>query len=907
MNKSVILWGLSAAAVIFLSVAVFGIINENCMAGPYTAEVSDRINNHVQISFGSNVDDSVVLIIPNLLQTVNKGSKAEVYTTSLIGKGKNPRQIRFFDKNNVLIQSVTLPSSPYIISTLLIFIIITAIALVYKYVPKEFLFRNYEISEEDSKKTRRVEDNIPDKSLLPIVFLFAIFFFFSGFCGLLYQTVWLRLAFSRFGVITPVVSVVVSTFMLGLGFGSWLAGRLVTRATEGKLNAVIIYGVIEAVIGCGAFMVPVLFEMGSHLLLKAGQTDSALFLAGSGICIALALLPFSIAMGATYPVALRAYEQLGITDRHRFGILYAFNTAGAVAGCVITVFALIELLGFRNTLFIGALLNFIIALSAIIFGYGRLNQPLSPRHESDVQEESDAPEKAGVPFEIIILFVTGFCSMASEVVWVRAFGSVLEQAVYTFGFLLVCYLIGHASGAWMYHLTVHRLRDSIMSTLLIAAALASCLAVVVANTTWMCQIISGLTSLRIYMAIAIGTYAAVLGWLTPLIIERYSKSNPSAAGSAYAVNIAGCVLGPLVSGYFLIPALGAQHSLIILCLPLIAMMFIERHLILYKVLAFCLSAMILIPSLFYSSWEEQVFLNPRIGAKKIYRDYAATTVSYTDKKGWKELIVNGQKMTTLSPVTKLMADLPLVLHEGPAEDVLVICLGMGTTYKTALTWGAKVTVVELVPGVVKAFMDDNKALESSNGRIIVDDGRRFLERTNEKFDIIIIDPPPPAEQPASSLLSSTEFYGILKKHLKPHGIVQLWYGHLYAEPAIARAFTRSAVESFSCIKIFSSVDDPFKILWGLHFICSMEPIQDITPKEFLEKLPADAKTDLKEMFFYTFPDDKVEAIVEQLISRQLPLEKNQLNNPSEKITDDRPFNEYYLIRRYREKMKNHNN
>ena len=45
----------------------------------------------------------------------------------------------------------------------------------------------------------------------------------SGFCGLLYQVVWLRLAFAAFGVITPVLSIVLSVFMFGLSLGSWRA------------------------------------------------------------------------------------------------------------------------------------------------------------------------------------------------------------------------------------------------------------------------------------------------------------------------------------------------------------------------------------------------------------------------------------------------------------------------------------------------------------------------------------------------------------------------------------------------------------------------------------------------------------------------------------------------------------
>ena len=50
-------------------------------------------------------------------------------------------------------------------------------------------------------------------------------FFFSGFASLVYQVVWTRMAFASFGIITPVLSVVLSVFMLGLAVGSWAGGR----------------------------------------------------------------------------------------------------------------------------------------------------------------------------------------------------------------------------------------------------------------------------------------------------------------------------------------------------------------------------------------------------------------------------------------------------------------------------------------------------------------------------------------------------------------------------------------------------------------------------------------------------------------------------------------------------------
>jgi len=53
------------------------------------------------------------------------------------------------------------------------------------------------------------------------------FFFVSGFCSILYELIWLRLAMAQFAVTTALVSIVLSAFMIGLGAGSWGAGRYI--------------------------------------------------------------------------------------------------------------------------------------------------------------------------------------------------------------------------------------------------------------------------------------------------------------------------------------------------------------------------------------------------------------------------------------------------------------------------------------------------------------------------------------------------------------------------------------------------------------------------------------------------------------------------------------------------------
>ena len=87
--------------------------------------------------------------------------------------------------------------------------------------------------------------------------LLFLLFFLSGFCSLVYQVVWTRLAFAAFGIITPVLSVVLSVFMLGLAVGSWAGGRnIASLVRKTGLSAAAFYAGAEFIIGLGAFAVP---------------------------------------------------------------------------------------------------------------------------------------------------------------------------------------------------------------------------------------------------------------------------------------------------------------------------------------------------------------------------------------------------------------------------------------------------------------------------------------------------------------------------------------------------------------------------------------------------------------------------------------------------------------------------
>jgi spermidine synthase len=188
---------------------------------------------------------------------------------------------------------------------------------------------------------------------------------------------------------------------------------------------------------------------------------------------------------------------------------------------------------------------------------------------------------------------------------------------------------------------------------------------------------------------------------------------------------------------------------------------------------------------------------------EIRRDYAASVISSGTKLD-KHLFVNGIGVTTLTPETKFMAHLPLALHAGKPESMLIICFGMGTTHRSALSWNVDTTTVELVPSVKDAFefyyQDAARILNNSKGHIVIDDGRRYLKRISKKFDVVATDPPPPVEAAGSSLLYSEEFYELVKQHLKPNGIIQVWFPG--GEAKTAQAVLRSIRDSFRYVDCF---------------------------------------------------------------------------------------------------------
>jgi spermidine synthase len=274
----------------------------------------------------------------------------------------------------------------------------------------------------------------------------------------------------------------------------------------------------------------------------------------------------------------------------------------------------------------------------------------------------------------------------------------------------------------------------------------------------------------------------------------------------------------------------------------------------------------------------------------VLRDYTATVVA-AGRGNERQLLVNGVGMTSLTPITKMMAHLPLAFLPHAPQDAIVICFGMGTTHRSMLSWGIHSTAVELAPSVPRMFSffhaDGDRLLASPLSRIEIGDGRFYLERTRAQYDAIAIDPPPPVEAAASSLLYSKEFYAAAKPRLRPGGILAQWLpgGDESVQASVAKALR----ESFPYVRVFPSIERS-----GWHFLASQSPIPRRTAADLAARLPASAVADLLEWG----PEDTAVRQFAAVLDQETSLDRLIRRNPGiPALQDDRPINEYYLLRR----------
>ena len=198
----------------------------------------------------------------------------------------------------------------------------------------------------------------------------------SGMAALIYEVAWTRQLSMVFTSTVYALSIMLASFMAGLALGGWLGGKWADTRRLGSLHAkerdpatdlVSDLSAVEFGIGVlgllSVLLVAVLPPIQYAFLNQFDLPPAAFFALQMALAFLVMLAPTTL-MGATLPIAtkvvVRSYGTLGST----LGLLYSFNTIGAVAGSLLAGFVLIPLVGVRATVIIAACVNLAVSLYA---------------------------------------------------------------------------------------------------------------------------------------------------------------------------------------------------------------------------------------------------------------------------------------------------------------------------------------------------------------------------------------------------------------------------------------------------------------------------------------------------------------------------------------------------------------
>jgi predicted membrane-bound spermidine synthase len=186
-----------------------------------------------------------------------------------------------------------------------------------------------------------------------IYYRVIVLFLVSGAAALIYQICWQRLLFESVGVDIESVTIIVSTFMFGLGLGALVGGELADRYPDRTLQ---LFAGIEAATAAFGAISPMLIHTVSRSTVNAPLAVTVA--ANFGLLLCPTLL-----MGATLPILVRRVMQLYQNIGESVGVLYFANTLGAALGAAFTGFVALYYLGLNATIYIAVGLNITVAVT----------------------------------------------------------------------------------------------------------------------------------------------------------------------------------------------------------------------------------------------------------------------------------------------------------------------------------------------------------------------------------------------------------------------------------------------------------------------------------------------------------------------------------------------------------------
>jgi spermidine synthase len=647
----------------------------------------------------------------------------------------------------------------------------------------------------------------------------AILFLVSGATGLIYQVVWTRMFTTIFGNTTYAVSAVLSSFMAGLALGSGVFGRIVDR----KERVLRIYALLEIGIGVSALAMPSLVSategIYSHIYLAYPASTWILTLVKSLIAFSVLIVP-TFLMGATLPVLSRFLVQQTRQVGSRVGLLYAINTLGATAGCLFTGFYLILAIGVRETVYLAAALNFVLAIC--FFLLDRIVGPSKVVEQEEVTPETRDDDGFLTPARIRVLLIAfgcaGFCSLAYEVLWFRVLVFQMSTTVYSFALMLAVFLTGIALGSGLFSAyEAWRARRSslpsprkywrffgYLQALIALLGLSSILlfsrldtiAHALPRATWEQEMLSHYLLGAIVMLVP----ATLMGIAFPVVCRIASSSAAkvgASVGGVYAANTVGCIFGPLATGFLLVPWLGTQGTIVLVAslnaLISVLIFTADRGPATQGRGRFALPALLwvlvgagvaFIPGdvlfQYYNTMEETVEKDVEIVFAHEGLECVTTVHRYPD--GSRVISTGAINVAgtayTLRTTQLMQAHVPMLLHPDP-QLVCQIGFGSGETSHIVTSYGVdRLDLVDISEGVLttsaRFFTDINHGVvDRENFNAIIMDGANYLRMTDQSYDVIMNDSIWPFLA-GNNALYTQGYFEAGRDRLRPGGFMTSW-------------------------------------------------------------------------------------------------------------------------------------
>jgi len=198
----------------------------------------------------------------------------------------------------------------------------------------------------------------------PVIRIALFTAFASGLITMLYELSWIRLLSNIIGSTTYSFTVMLIAFISGITIGSYIVSLVIRKIK----NLVAFLAFCQYGIAVSMILTLPLYERLPYFLMKLSaiipnqpENFPAFLSLEFLLCFAIMLVPAMLS-GMSLPVASRIANRNMLVLGKSIGGIFSINTIGSVAGVLITGILLIPLLGVKQSIEFGAVLNGLIGL-----------------------------------------------------------------------------------------------------------------------------------------------------------------------------------------------------------------------------------------------------------------------------------------------------------------------------------------------------------------------------------------------------------------------------------------------------------------------------------------------------------------------------------------------------------------